>query len=99
MNRERLKCKDGVSLSVQASEAHYCTPRVNGADHYSAVEVGYIEDAEGVALEPPESWRDHTDGTGFPASVYAWVPRELVEKFVEDHGGSDHDGILPPLRK
>ena len=39
--RTRLICKDGFSVSVQASEFHYCRPRINGADEYEAVELGF----------------------------------------------------------
>ena len=37
----RAICKDGFSLSVQADSMTYCSPRVNDADEYTAVEVGF----------------------------------------------------------
>ena len=38
---EEVVCADGFSMSVQASETHYCSPREDGAEKYTAVEVGY----------------------------------------------------------
>lgn len=32
--RPYLKCKDGYTVSVQASGFHYCSPREDGADIY-----------------------------------------------------------------
>lgn len=70
---------------MQASSFHYCTPREDEGP-YSAVEVGYIRDADGAPLTPPDSWREHADGE-FPSSVYAYVPMQLVEDFIAAHGG------------
>ena len=81
----RIICKDGTSLSVQASETHYCTPRDNGGDYYKK-EVGYIKDAENKALVPPDTWCNYADGE-FPSEVYGYVPVELIEEFIESHGG------------
>lgn len=54
--RPRIICKDGYSLSVQASAHHYSTPR---RDHppYIQVEVGY------PSARPPESWRRYSEET------------------------------------
>ena len=38
---KEVVCADGFSMSVQASETHYCSPREDGAEKYTAVEVGY----------------------------------------------------------
>ena len=82
----RIICKDGTSLSVQASETHYCTPRDNGGDYYQK-EVGYIKDVDNKALVPPDSWRTFADGV-FPSDVYGYVPTTLIEEFIEAHGGA-----------
>lgn len=39
--RPRLYCYDGYSISVQASEYHYCSPRLNGLQDYQSVELGF----------------------------------------------------------
>lgn len=76
---DRIICEDGMALSVQASETHYCTPRTNEGP-YSHVEVGY------PTVIPPGSWRLHADGD-YPSDVYAYVPIELVKAFIDSHGG------------
>jgi len=81
----RIKCVDGVSLSVQASQYAYCLPRQDEGP-YHAVEVGFIEDADGKPMVPPESWAEFADGQ-FPSDVYGYVPVEIVESFIETHGG------------
>lgn len=85
--RPRIFCADGTSLSVQASEYHYCTPRENGLDDYCAVEVGYLRDAQGNAVPAPESWLPFSDDGGLSSSVFGYVPSELVKQFIADHGG------------
>jgi len=72
----RLFCQDGVSLSIQASEFHYSSPRQDKGP-YSAVEVGYIEDQKGEEFKPPFSWKSYGDD-GWPSSVYGYVPVALV---------------------
>lgn len=82
----KVTCADGVTLSVQASRTHYCTPRVDEAE-YTHKEVGFIEDENGKCITPPESWRQHTDGDNFPNDVYGYVPVALIEEFIAAHGG------------
>jgi hypothetical protein len=83
---ERICCKDGTTLSVQVSYAHYCSPRENYGP-YTHVEVGF------PTACPPESWREYCEegGESFARcpcnAVYAYVPVELVREFVESHGG------------
>ena len=74
-----VTCGDGTTLSVQASHAHYCKPRTDQGP-YSHVEVGY------PSVPPPETWEQYADGA-FPSDVYAYVPVELVHKFIVAHGG------------
>lgn len=80
----RIKCRDGHSLSVQASQYHYCWPR-NDLGPWDYVEVGF------PTAEPPESWAEYFDGDweqgGRTDSVYAYVPIALVAEFICAHGG------------
>jgi len=76
----RLTCRDGFSMSVQASPTHYSTPR-DIVDEYSAVEIGYPSHEEELILEWAE---DSENPTG---TVYAWVPVEVVEQVILNHGG------------
>ena len=87
----RITCADGVSLSVQASKFHYCSPRTDDPNHwtdYFDVEVGFIRDADGNAFTPPANWSEYADGA-FPSDVYGYVPTEMVKAFIEEHGGAE----------
>ena len=130
--RPQIVCKDGVRLSVQASDGHYSSPRINGFSNYESVEVGY------PSVRPSFEWSQYFDGTwqevgfygfiknltnSFPMviwayknvslsrawhyftrlfadnateSVYGYVPVELVESFIESHGGIDEDKTFAP---
>lgn len=88
LNR-RIKCADGVSLSVQANQYAYCSPRIDDLpewNDYSSVEVGYIYDSEDKPLTPSLDWLEYSDGS-FPSDVYGYVPTILVEEFIKSHGG------------
>lgn len=83
--RPCLICVDGFSMSVQASENHYCEPRENFLKHYDAVEIGYPSEEELLLLDYAEDPDELTD------TVYGYVPTELVDKVLEKHGGIDSD--------
>lgn len=75
-----ITCRDGMSLSVQASEYHYCLPRSNNAT-YTHVEVGFPSEAIPEILEYAEDADRPTD------TVYAFVPVEIVDQVIMEHGG------------
>lgn len=79
-NRPRLYCNDGYSISVQASAYHYCSPRLNGAQDYESVELGFPNMKDELIKEYAEGW-DYTE------TVYGYVPIEVVERLIEKHGG------------
>jgi len=86
----RIICTDGVSLSVQASSYHYCSPRIDELDHwtdYSSVEVGFIKNANDEDFTPPDDWKAYAED-GFPSDVYSFVPTQMVKEFIEKHGGT-----------
>jgi hypothetical protein len=83
--RPRVVCADGYSVSIQASENHYCSPRVTFYplrcwNHYDEVELGYPNMVEEELLE-------YADGEDPLDSVYGFVPVTLVDKILEKHGG------------
>ena len=84
-----LVCKDGFSVSVQASETSYCQPR-NNAGPYTSVELGFPSWEEPKIMPWAE---DKEDPTG---TVYGWVPSDVVLEIIDDHGGWA-DGELPPM--
>ena len=77
-----ITCKDGTTLSVQASCTHYCEPD-DDYGPYSEVEVGRL------STPPPESWAPYAEGgeSVEKAKVFAFVPIELVREFIALHGG------------
>jgi hypothetical protein len=77
---KRIVCKDGFSLSVQASHGAYCEPRQNMGPWHS-VEVGYPSDVPVGIMSYAE---DDNRPTG---TVYGYVPIELVETLIAEHGG------------
>lgn len=87
--RPPVTCKDGTVLSVQASEFHYCSPRDNEGP-YASVEVGFLHDPNGEQVPAPDTWLPYADShsDGAMSDVFAYVPIELVERFVADRGGA-----------
>ena len=84
--REPLVLGNGERISVQASKFHYCTPRVNGAEYYTSVEVGNINN-----IELGEEWEEYQDNASeeWSASfaVYSFVPVSLVWNMIQSKGG------------
>jgi len=50
LNKE-IVCKDGFTMSVQANEFAYCSPRATGSIKYTSVEVGYPSQPEPLLVE------------------------------------------------
>ena len=74
-------CKDGFEMSVQAHEGAYCRPRVDNAERYEAVEVGYPSEQEPLLMEWAENKKSPT------GTVYGWVPAARVSLVCAKHGG------------
>ena len=79
--RPRVKCKDGFEISIQASEFHYCKPRVNGNVIYEEVELGFPNMEDEVIAEYAEDPDELTE------TVYGYVPVDIVNQLIEKHGG------------
>jgi len=76
----RIECADGFSISVQSHKGAYCDPR-DGSGPWSGVECGY------PSSEPTEIL-SYAENSGDPTNtVYGYVPIEIVEKMIENHGG------------
>lgn len=82
--RPRITCADGFSMSVQAREAAYCSPR-NNVGPWSACEVGYPSEAEPLLMDWVEDANRPTD------TVYTWVPVEVIDAVIAKHGGVKPD--------
>ena len=74
-------CADGFSMSVQANSTSYCSPRHDHANPYTSVEVGFPSREEPLLLE----WAEEPDKP--TATVYAWVPVQVVTNVIAKHGG------------
>lgn len=75
-----ITCKDGTALSVQASDAHYCSPKDDNGP-WTSVEVWCIRAPSGRTVHP------RSFGNGGRSDPYGWVPVEIVDKFIKRHGG------------
>ena len=94
--RKRAVCKDGFSISIQASEHHYCTPRIDGAyTEYDDVELGFPSEAEPLITEYVEVGYDDIPDPP-TESVYPHVPTNVVKKMIDKHGGII-EGEMPKL--
>jgi len=85
---QKVVCKDGFTMSVQAGEAQYCHPRMAGAERYTAVEIGFPNRSEDLLLEYADDARAPTE------TVYPYVPAPLVTLVIAKHGGMV-EGELP----
>jgi hypothetical protein len=92
-----MRCKDGASVSVQASSGHSCWP-LGDEGPYSHVEAGF------PSVEPPASWeecrevdyyeieycdREYCESEYYEKGdeTYYRLPIELVDEFIQAHGG------------
>lgn len=78
----RIICADGFSLSVQANHGAYRLPRTNIA-RWTHVEVGF------PSAKPEEFFQYAEDDEDFTGTVYGYVPIELVEECIKNHGGME----------
>lgn len=75
-----ITCADGLTLSVQASRFHYCTPR-DSAGPWVAVEIGFPSQAV-------DEFIPYAEEPDMPtATVYGYVPVEIVEGVINRRGG------------
>ncbi len=85
----RVVCADGFSMSVQAHDSAYCSPRANNAQKYEEVEIGFPSSVEPLLME-------HCEDIDRPMeTVYAYVPVQVVTNVIAKHGGMV-EGETPP---
>lgn len=79
----RLVMESGASISVQASEYNYSSPRTNNGP-FTKVEAGFPSETAPATWEQyAEEWSKPTD------TVYGYIPIEMVMLYVGAHGGID----------
>ena len=89
LNKEVI-CKDGFTMSVQANAFAYCSPRVNNAERYTSVEVGFPSQPEPLLMQ----WIDGFENSP-TSTVYGYVPVERISLICAVDGGIV-SGDLPP---
>ena len=87
---EMVTCADGFTVSIQASDTHYCTPKSNAVGAYESVELGFPN-------RPCIFIKDYAEDPENPTgTVYGYVPAHIVRKMIAAHGGIV-SGECPPL--
>lgn len=87
---EMVTCRDGFTVSIQAGELLYSSPRTDTAPAYESVELGFPN-------RPCIFIRDYAEDPGdLTRSVYGYVPAHIVRKMIAAHGGIV-SGECPPL--
>ncbi|MAH49903.1 hypothetical protein CMI37_29050 [Candidatus Pacearchaeota archaeon] len=96
IRRRRIICRDGFSMSVQASEFHYCNPRETAAKKYDTVEVGFPSEHEPLL----DKYREELPYFNYDEdkwnTVYPYVPSIVIKDIIEAHEGLTK-GDLPPM--
>ena len=102
--RQLVVCTDGFSMSVQAGDGLYSSPRRDGAFTYTDVEVGFPSEVEELLMphiEQLSGYNPETDEWDIPAdpteSVYPYTPASVILTVIAKHGGMV-SGELPPLK-
>ena len=78
---KQIICADGFSMSVQAHQSAYCSPRVDDCERYTEVEVGFPSVEESLLLPYIENPNDPT------GTVYGYVPIGYISLVIAKHGG------------
>lgn len=92
--RTRIILADGESVSVQANEHCYCSPRIDSSwsdleyCKYYQFEIGFPSFVAGEWMEYAEQSEKPTD------TVYGYVPADVVQKVLDAHGGIDVEATL-----
>ena len=92
---KRVVCADGFSMSVQANEGAYCSPRITDARAYESCEIGFPTAYESALKEYAEEPDAPIIG-GEVQTVYGWVPARVIQAIILKHGGQV-SGECPPL--
>jgi len=86
-----IKCVDGFTMSVQAGDGKYCSPRRDSGPYFSA-EVGFPSHYD-IHLHPYAE-----DGARPTDTVYGWVPAYVIRMCIDSHGGMI-EGELPTFHE
>lgn len=77
----RIRCADGFTISIQAGEHMYCSPRDNGGWWYQ-FEAGF------PSAKPSDEMMQYAENPDEPTeTVYGYVPIEVLQRELDSHGG------------
>ena len=71
--------KDGFSISIQASEFHYCNPRLS-VGPWKEMELGFPSELDLILDE-------YAEEPGTSDTVFGYVPIAIVNELISKHGG------------
>lgn len=77
-------CKDGFTLSIQASKYSYSSPKSDNAEVYTHVEVGYFEENEEDIIK-------YLGRVSNSECIVSNAPVVAVQKLLDSHGGIDEN--------
>ena len=91
--RPAIVCKDGFTLSVDASRFVACKPKGDNRTDYTHFEVGELfHEISGLdAYRRTIYFNDKVK-----RNVYEYVPKKMVEDILEEHGGIDVEKTFRP---
>jgi len=81
-----IRLYDDMSLSVQASAHHYCTPKKDGAQ-YTSVEVGISHDDYFILQDDLKDWDFRLVAKDY--WIAGWVSIDKVADFISEYGNGD----------
>lgn len=99
--RTRIVLCDGNSVSIQASETHYCYPRKTWhIEELKGFDVPYYEYEIGFPTFKAKEWMQFAEQPDEPTeTVYGYVPVEVIQDVIDQHGGIDVAATLELMRK
>ena len=94
---KHVVCADGYTISIQASEFTYCSPRTTGCvDGYIACELGFPSEADELINKYAEP-TPYGGDIDYTATLYPYVPAHVIQALLAKHGGMV-SGECPNLR-
>lgn len=85
LRTKRLLLADGTSLSIQAGNGKYCSPRkdpdIADFDFFDEFEIGF------PSKEIKEIISYAEDEENLTSTVYGYVPKELIRSLIAARGG------------
>jgi hypothetical protein len=83
-SRTQGRSSEHTSISIQASEMHYCSPRENLHWHlYDSFELGFPTH-DSTLISP---YAELESDMGHISGVYNRVPRAIIQRYVDEQGG------------